>query len=139
MYWCLSQIIMCLGLDKADYREYTFTADQLPSFRTYRIKINLTSTNQSFVPRVKDLRVIALADMDFYGLEGHKDLARDPETNAVVNVNGLDYQQYLSRRKIKNETNQKAHDIEQEVAKMKGDIDEIKSLLKELLNGPRNN
>ena len=45
----------------ADYREYTFTVDQLPSFRTYRIKINLTSTNQSFVPRVKDLRVIALA------------------------------------------------------------------------------
>jgi hypothetical protein len=77
--------------------------------------------------------------MDFYGLEGHKDLARDPETNAVVNVNGLDYQQYLSRRKIKTETNQKAHDIEQEVAKMKGDIDEIKSLLKELLNGSRNN
>ena len=77
--------------------------------------------------------------MDFYGLEGHKDLARDPETNAVVNVNGLDYQQYLSRRKIKTEKNQKAHDIEQEVAKMKGDIDEIKSLLKELLNGSRNN
>lgn len=45
----------------AGYREYTFTADQLPSFRTYRIKINLTSTNQCFVPRVKDLRVIALA------------------------------------------------------------------------------
>jgi len=77
--------------------------------------------------------------MDFYGLEGHKDLARDPETNAVVNVNGLDYHQYLSRRKIKTEKNQKAHDIEQEVAKMKGDIDEIKSLLKELLNGSRNN
>jgi hypothetical protein len=77
--------------------------------------------------------------MDFYGLEGHKDLARDPDTNAVVNVNGLDYQQYLSRRKIKTEKNQKTHDIEQEVAKMKGDIDEIKSLLKELLNGSRNN
>ena len=73
--------------------------------------------------------------MDFYGLEGHKDLARDPETNAVVNVNGLDYQQYLSRRKVKTEKNQKVQNMEQELANMKDDIDEIKSLLKELLHG----
>ena len=33
--------------------------------------------------------------MDFYELEGNKDLARDPKTNAIVNVNGLDYSQYL--------------------------------------------
>ena len=32
-----------------------------PSFRSYRIKIILTSTSQVYVPRVKDLRVIALA------------------------------------------------------------------------------
>ena len=47
--------------DLADYREYTFSIDELPSFKTYRIKLNLTSTNQCYVPRVKDLRVIALA------------------------------------------------------------------------------
>ena len=44
-----------------DYREYTFSIDQLSSFRTYRIKLNLTSTSQCFVPRIKELRVIALA------------------------------------------------------------------------------
>ncbi len=44
-----------------DYKEYVFTADQLPSFRSYRIKIVATSTNQVYVPRIKDLRVIALA------------------------------------------------------------------------------
>jgi len=44
-----------------DYREYTFSIDDLPSFKTYRIKLNLTSKNQCYVPRVKDLRVIALA------------------------------------------------------------------------------
>jgi hypothetical protein len=47
--------------EKLDFREYTFTVDQLPSFRTYRIKISLSSRSQSFVPRIKDLRVIALA------------------------------------------------------------------------------
>ena len=75
--------------------------------------------------------------MEFYGLEGHKDLARDPETNAVVNVNTLEYQQYLSRRKVKTEKKHKVQNMEQELANMKGDIDEIKSLLKELLNGSK--
>jgi hypothetical protein len=44
-----------------EYREYVFTADQLPSFKSYRIKLVLTSTNQVYVPRVRNLRVIALA------------------------------------------------------------------------------
>ena len=77
--------------------------------------------------------------MDFYGLEGHKDLARDPETNAILNVNSMEYQQYLSRREVKSEKNQKVHTMEEEVANIKGEIDEIKSLLKELLNGSRPN
>jgi len=44
-----------------DYKEYAFTTDELPSFKSYRIKIIMTSTNQAYVPRMKDLRVISLA------------------------------------------------------------------------------
>ena len=44
-----------------EYKDYTFTADNLPSFGSYRIKIVLTSKNQAYVPRMKDLRVLALA------------------------------------------------------------------------------
>jgi hypothetical protein len=44
-----------------EYREYTFTADQLSPFRSYRIKLVMTSTNQVYVPRIKNLRVISLA------------------------------------------------------------------------------
>jgi ABC-type Fe3+-citrate transport system substrate-binding protein len=73
--------------------------------------------------------------MDFYELKGNKDLARDPETNAILNVNGLDYQQYLERRKVKSKKNQKEQNMEQELANMKDDINEIKYLLRELLNG----
>ena len=47
--------------NNAIFKEYTFTADQLPTFRNYRIKLLLTSKNQVYVPRVKDLRVMALA------------------------------------------------------------------------------
>ena len=44
-----------------EYKEYSFSVDQLPTFRSYRIKIVLTSTNQTYVPRLKDFRVITLA------------------------------------------------------------------------------
>ena len=43
------------------FKEYTFTADQLPSFRSYKNKILLTSTSQVYVPVMKQLRVMALA------------------------------------------------------------------------------
>ena len=52
---------LAFASENLSYTEYTFTAENLPSFRTYRIKLALTSTSQSFVPRVKELRVIALA------------------------------------------------------------------------------
>ena len=77
--------------------------------------------------------------MDFYELEGNKDLARDPQTNAIVNVNGLDYSQYLSTRNVKSEKNQKLQTVEQDLANVKGELNEIKFLLKELLNGSRSN
>ena len=44
-----------------NFKEYTFTIDNLPSFKFYRIKLIGTSTNQVYVPRVKNLRVLALA------------------------------------------------------------------------------
>ena len=47
--------------DDVEFKDYVFTVDNLPSFRTYRIKLILTSTSQVYVPRIKDLRVIALA------------------------------------------------------------------------------
>ena len=68
-------------------------------------------------------------------MEGHKDLARDPETNAIVNVNTLEYTQYLSRRDVKTEKNQKVQTMEQDLANVKNELNEIKSLLKELLHG----
>jgi uncharacterized protein YqfB (UPF0267 family) len=73
--------------------------------------------------------------MDFYEMEGHKDLARDPETGAIVNVNTLEYTQYLSRRDVKTEKNQKVQTMEEDLANVKSELNEIKSLLKELLHG----
>ena len=43
------------------FKEYVFTVDDLPSFKSYRIKLVGTSTNQAYAPRIKELRTIALA------------------------------------------------------------------------------
>jgi len=43
------------------FKEYSFTIDQLKPFKNFRIKLIGTSTNQSVVPQFRNLRVIALA------------------------------------------------------------------------------
>jgi hypothetical protein len=48
-------------LNDSDFKEYVFTVDNLPSFKNFRIKLLGTSTNQVFVPRIRNLRVISLA------------------------------------------------------------------------------
>ena len=75
--------------------------------------------------------------MDVYTEKGHKDLARDPETNTIVNVNKVSYDQYIASRKAKSEKNQKVQTMEEDLANVKNELNEIKSLLKELVNGPK--
>ena len=43
------------------YREYKFTVDDLTSFKSFRIKLIGTSTNQAAVPMIRNFRVISLA------------------------------------------------------------------------------
>tara|TARA_B000000441_G_C21622630_1_gene278512 strand:+ start:47 stop:274 length:228 start_codon:yes stop_codon:yes gene_type:complete len=75
--------------------------------------------------------------METYTQNGHKDLARDPETNTIVNVNKVSYDQYIASRNAKSEKNQKVQTMEQDLANVKDELNEIKSLLKELINGPK--
>lgn len=41
------------------YSQYEFTAKNLPLFNGFQVKIIMSGTNQSVVPKIKDLRVIA--------------------------------------------------------------------------------
>lgn len=75
--------------------------------------------------------------MEYLKVDGHNNLIRDPQTNAIINTNMSEYQQYIMRRNVKTEENQKVQNIEQDVANMKNDLDEIKSLLRSLINGSK--
>jgi hypothetical protein len=50
-----------LDFDSNNFIEYEFTANNLPSFTYYRVKLIMTSTNQAYVPQLKDIRIVALA------------------------------------------------------------------------------
>jgi hypothetical protein len=75
--------------------------------------------------------------MKYLKVEGHPNLLRDPNTNCIINTNMSEYQEYILRRETKNDENQKIQNLESDVANMKGDLDEIKSLLRSLINGSK--
>lgn len=65
-------------------------------------------------------------------VEGEKNLYRDENSGAIVNYDTFGYSQYL---KMKSEKQKQREEIE----KIKNDISEIKDLLKEIINGSRQN
>tara|TARA_Y100000015_G_scaffold9458_1_gene8975 strand:- start:336 stop:554 length:219 start_codon:yes stop_codon:yes gene_type:complete len=71
--------------------------------------------------------------MEEVKVKGHADLIRDPVTNAIINTNKSKYEEYISRRDIKKSETQKVQDLEDELSCIKDDLNEIKSLLKEII------
>lgn len=63
-------------------------------------------------------------------VEGYQNLYRDEKTGAIINCDTVGYSQYLNSLSYQNKQ-------KQELDKIKSDIDEIKFLLKELINGPK--
>jgi hypothetical protein len=59
-------------------------------------------------------------------------LFRDSSTNAIVNTDMQSYNNYLSSKKSKEEESKKIENIENEITSIKGDLNEIKDLLRNL-------
>ena len=59
------------------------------------------------------------------------------KTNSIINTNMVEYQEYLNRRNVKADENQKIQHLESDVANIKNDLSEIKSLLRSLVNESR--
>ncbi len=75
--------------------------------------------------------------MNYTKVEGYSHLLRDESTNSIINTNMSEYQEYISRRNAKNEENQKVQNMEEDLANIKSDMDEIKTLLRSLINGSK--
>ena len=72
---------------------------------------------------------------NYIPVEGNSDLVRDPNTDQMINTNTTAYEQYMNRRKQRKLEKEKSLTIEEDLASLKSEMNEIKSLLKELVNG----
>ena len=72
---------------------------------------------------------------NYIPVEGNSDLVRDPRTDSIINTNTNAYEQYISQRKKRKREKEKSLNIEEDLANLKSEMNEIKSLLKELVNG----
>tara|TARA_B100000945_G_scaffold321593_1_gene337364 strand:+ start:7455 stop:7676 length:222 start_codon:yes stop_codon:yes gene_type:complete len=73
--------------------------------------------------------------MGYIDVEGHVNLVRDEESGAILNTDNSQYNQYMALRNSKAKKDQKIDAIESDLARLKDDINEIKSLLGKLANG----
>ena len=73
--------------------------------------------------------------MNYHKVKDNSDLVRDPNTGAILNTNSLDYDKYVAQLKVKNKEHQKTENIERDISTLRQELDEIKSLLRELVNG----
>ncbi len=68
----------------------------------------------------------------FSKVEGYTSLVRDNSTNAILNTNMNDYQNYKNLKLAKESEGQKLQKLEDDMSRMKNDLDEIKNLLRAL-------
>lgn len=62
-----------------------------------------------------------------------KNLYRDESSNAIINTNLEEYNNYISLRNRRENERKKINSIENEINTMKSDLEEIKSLLKSIV------
>jgi hypothetical protein len=75
--------------------------------------------------------------MKYLKVDGHDNLARDTETGAILNFDFDSYKNYMKMKEIKKREEQRVSDLENQIDTLKGDLNEIKNLLKELVNGSK--
>tara|TARA_Y100000593_G_scaffold15491_1_gene30377 strand:- start:172 stop:402 length:231 start_codon:yes stop_codon:yes gene_type:complete len=72
---------------------------------------------------------------EFVKVKDHPNLKRDPLSNGIINTNQSDYDEYIARREAANKAKKSEVSMKEDLDNLKGEINEIKSLLKELVHG----
>ena len=67
-------------------------------------------------------------------VEGHTNLVRDEHTNAILNANSSEYDNYIRMRARRKQGTDRIDNMEDDLKSLKDDINEIKTLLRALSN-----
>lgn len=70
----------------------------------------------------------------YYKVQGNSNLVRDPNTNAILNINSTDYDNHKRIKENRDKNQKKLQELESDVNQIKSDIDFIKNLLLEMKN-----
>ena len=68
-------------------------------------------------------------------VDGHNNLVRENDSNAIVNTDLSEYNNYLSLRSKRKQKSERIDNMENDLKSLKDDINEIKTLLKALSHG----
>ena len=73
--------------------------------------------------------------MNYIKVKDNEHLIRDANSNCIVNNNKAEYEEYLTRSKLKKSEKSKVENIERDISTLRNEITEIKDLLRSLVNG----
>tara|TARA_B100001996_G_scaffold282871_1_gene223182 strand:+ start:2107 stop:2331 length:225 start_codon:yes stop_codon:yes gene_type:complete len=73
--------------------------------------------------------------MTFAKVKGHAHLVRDLKSQAIINTDSNAYARYMERKAKQQKKDDEIRKVVREVNELKGDIREIKDMLKGLTNG----
>ena len=73
--------------------------------------------------------------MSYIKVKDNENLVRDSKSNCIINTNKSEYDEYLARRKSKQSEKNKVENLERDLSTLRSELDEIKNLLRSLVNG----
>jgi hypothetical protein len=75
--------------------------------------------------------------MDYIKVKDHNNLIRDPNSQAILNLDMNEYNNYMKLKKIKENESNRVKKLENDVGDIKNDLDDIKNLLRSLIDGSK--
>ena len=113
--------------DARNFKEYEYTADALPEFTGFVVKIVGQSSNTSIVPSISiEMYRTCIMKSKYAKVEGHSELIRDEMSHAIINMDDEAYRLTIRRREMMKSQRNEINTLKQEVT-------EIKFLLKEMI------
>tara|TARA_Y100001937_G_scaffold115124_1_gene165592 strand:+ start:443 stop:667 length:225 start_codon:yes stop_codon:yes gene_type:complete len=70
---------------------------------------------------------------EFVKVEGHNNLLRDVNSNAIINNNQTEYQLYMKRIKAREKQGDQLRNACKEINNLKSELREIKQMIKEIV------
>ena len=72
--------------------------------------------------------------MQYLKVQGHNGLVRDSSNGAIINTNRTEYEEYMERVRLANETDNLISQHTAEINNIKNELQDIKTLLLQLVN-----